>query len=230
MMRSCVIVVVFILLLASVAFSQSNADRSLTFTGTVISVTPRWVSGENRNEVYDFDVKLYLQFRNDTDSPVIIFKPENFDGQKKIEFLERIATDRPSESPSTAIAWKNYDKFRDPIAVLVSTVRESVPHKFHFVIVDPGSYYECNEELRIKSGFTVQKSPGLTPFLRPVLSVIPEFRSFRLQYYVSLNNRPEEDASLVSAQRRWSSYGRLVLDSSGDYNLKSEIILNKLPD
>ena len=232
MMKHCIAVAVLMFLFAPLVICQTKANRGLVLTGSVVSVKPNFVSKSNDKEVYDFDVELYLQFRNDTDKPVIIFKPGDFYGQKKIAFLEQVASKLNSEESSTVIAWKNpYGHFNyDPFPSFLRELTAPEPAKYRFAIIAAEGYYECHETIRVETGYKLQKVPGPKPYDSPRLFAIPEFPALRLEFYLSLKDRHEDADALGTAQRRWKKSGELALDSSGDYRVKSEVILNKLPD
>jgi len=59
---------------------------------------------------------------------------------------------------------------------------------------------------------------------------IPEYPALRVQYLISSSGRKDLANLLLSAKESWAETGTLYLDSSGSYNLTSEMILNKLTE
>jgi hypothetical protein len=92
------------------------------------------------------------------------------------------------------------------------------------VIIQPRSYYETIQVFRVTSGFSLQMLNGKK---LSEMTTIPEYSGMRLEYHLSTKDLQNSDA-LGIAKRNWKSLGELVLDSNGEYSVKSEVILNKL--
>jgi hypothetical protein len=216
----------FLLLLGSLVFGQSATNRGLVLTGSVYDVKPENASRSEKKDQYEFVLELYLQFKNESDSPYIIFKPDNFYGEKRISFLTPLVSGTRSEDSTFSNVW-TYPSTYDPFPGFVKELEAAEPAIFRFVIIEPGAYFECRETLRIKSGYRLEIKPNQKI---SEASPIPEFRAFTLEYYLSLSDRHEDYNPLTAARRKWKKLGQLILNSSGDYIVRSEIILNKLPN
>jgi hypothetical protein len=219
----------------SAAYGQVASSRSVKLTGSVLAVKPHYVARVGDKNKYDFDIELYLQFKNDTDKPIIIFNPQGFYGQKKISFFEQVARVPDSKETSAVIPWKNpyqdRDYYYDPFASFLRWLYSSTkPSTYNNPIIDVGGYYECIETLRVSTGYRIKSVPGPKPYDIPTLFAVPEYASLRLEYFLSVRDRHEYPDALETAKRAWQEYGDLVLDSDGDYRVTSEIILNKLSD
>jgi len=236
-MRSPLAVLVIAFVLATVALGQSASDRRLTLTGSLISVKPviDYSPKDKDLTVFEknlvaFDVELYLQFKNESATSIILISPAAFGGsllKKKLVLRDDISAESGSEESSPALRWKDrhlssYD--RRPF--LVRELEGPQPSQ-NFVIIEPGAYYECHDTLTVRNGFFLKLKPGQDPAMS---TTVPEFSRFSIEYHLSLNDQGQHSDALATAQRNWKKYGELLLDSNGDYSVKSEIILNKLPE
>jgi len=59
---------------------------------------------------------------------------------------------------------------------------------------------------------------------------LTEHPYFKIRYSLSLKDRPESSEPMADAQRRWKQFGKLFLNSDGDFFFETDIIINKLPD
>lgn len=221
------------------AFTQIEANKGVVLTGTVLSVEPHSYSCGEKEKYCDYEITLYLQIKNETSVPVIILDPRgrgDFYGQKKISFLSSISK-AATESTSTTIRWKDStphrpgEYYRDPVSDFVRvllTPNPSSPPPFYSVIIPPEGYYEFREFLIISTGYKLRKDPDPKRKGQNILSAIPEYPALRIEYFLSVRNRPEDTNALEKAKVNWKEFGNLLLDSSGDYRVSSEIILNKL--
>ena len=230
-MKYCIAAGVFTFLLASLVLCQASTKRRLVLTGSIVSVKAKYdLESDKKNQIV-FDVDLYLQFRNETDGPIIIFRPGGFFGnnfiEKKITFLDGYSSRSESEKSSSVAPWKNISRADyDPFRYFKKELTASEPPKEIFFIIEPGGYYECHDTLTVRRGYKVELKPKQMPWEVPA---IPEYSELRVQYHLSVNDRATED-TLGTIQTKWSKFGELPLDSNGDYTVKSEIILNKLPE
>lgn len=230
----CLIAPIVAILSLSVC-GQSPASDGLKLTGTVVAVNPRLVSGPDKKEKYEFDIDLLLQFRNDAKLPIIILNPERFYGTRRIAFLEDVSPVTNSELSSTSLTWKNpYQNLKyGPLDQLVQSIMWSYelktpPSEYYFVTIRPDSVYEFRASFSVPNGFKVSKIPqGAQP---PKLSVTPEFPALRVSFHFSLRNRPEHPNPLERAKEVYKKFGELVLDSNGDFSIRSQIIINRPPD
>jgi|GEM_PF-1337239 len=228
---------------------SQTPNRRLVLTGTVISVGAEieWYRSSDTLTT-SYGVVLYLQFRNNSDRPVIILRPDSFYGVKKLSFFRTMSSQ--SESESESLSWQYRSPINyDPIPSFVRALSSPEPPKREFVIIDAGGYYECREPLTVKIGYSIK--PGTEPKIpdfvrlpsklppRPDRPEIPfrmfasksiitsDFSALKVEYSLSLRNRREGESLFEDAKERWRKFGDLFLDSNGDYNVTSEVIINK---
>jgi hypothetical protein len=236
-MRSPLAVLVIAFVLATVASAQSASDRRLTLTGSLISVRPvidyspkdKGMTVFEKNLVA-FDVELYLQFKNESATSIILIPPAAFGGsllKKKLVLLDDVSARSGTEESSAALRWKDrYIRPYDRLSYLLRELDTPEPSR-RFVIIEPGAYYECHDTLTVRNGYFIKLKAGQDPENSLAVS---EFPRLSVEYHLSLNDLGQHSDALATAQRNWKKFGELLLDSNGDYTVKSEIILNKLPE
>lgn len=212
------------------ALAQSTVNSGVQFTGSVLDVKPWFVTCQKKTETCDFDIELLLQFRNGNSRPIIVFVPTRFYGDTKVSFLGSVSK-TATATTSTTIKhpyFVLYDNF-DPLPRLVQGLLTADSPFNDFIVIPPGGYHEWRELIRVPIGYKLKKEPDPKRKGLFILSAIPEFPAFKIEYFLSLRKRPEDSNALEKAKETWKELGDLVLDSSGDYRIGSEIILNKLP-
>ena len=232
----CSVSTIMVLLGISVS-GQTVSERDLTLTGTVVEVIPRFVRYLDKKEIYKFDVDLLLTFRNNSKLPIIIFRPDGFYGTRKITFLRDVSPISNAELSTTSIVWKNpyADATYNPVNELVRELMwpsewNIRPSQYHFVLIDPESSYECRERFTVQNGFKVVELKENESDQSPKLSVVPEFPALKVSYFFSLRNRREHPNPLEKARESYKKFGQLLLDPNGDFSVKSQIIINLLPE
>lgn len=211
-------------------FSQTTANNGVALTGTVLSVEPVYSTCLEKKSDCLFQLNLLMQFRNNTTSPAIIFDPNDFYGQKKISFLS-VVSKTAKELTSTTIQWKNPyppSLHYDPLSGFVRALLFPYSSPYKSVIIPPDGYHEYRASYTISTGYKLQKEPDPKRNGHYILSAIPEHPALRIEYFLSVRNRPEDANAFDKAKENWKKFGDLLLDSSGDYRIESEIILNKL--
>ncbi len=227
---------IVICLLSVNALTQSILNNGIQLTGSVLSVKPFEYTCGEKIETCDFDIDLLLQFRNGSSKPAIVFVPSKFYGDTKVSFIGSLAA-TATETTSTTIKWTsscaNYRYhgycYDDSISRLVQgLLTADIPFN-DFVVIAPEGYYEWRQNLRVRSGYKLKKERDPKRKGLFILSAIPEHPALKIEYFLSLRNRPEDSNPLEKAKENWKDFGDLLLDSNGDYRFESETILNKLP-
>jgi len=155
-----------ILLSVSVNCAQKLADHGLVITGSVQGVEAVCLKGKAVMQV-----RVYMQFRNDSDSRLLLIKPTFF-FTKKINFVadklggtaDRIvAADVVTYNPyltdpfGTATS-DDYDYFPSFIAQLD---KPEPPLNDLIVGIEPGGYHEFQEKVWSNTGFKVSAESNL---------------------------------------------------------------------
>jgi len=213
--------------------SQESSSRDLVLTGSVVGVKVVSVFSTLQKDDDAFEVELYLQFKNNNDGPIVIFKPEQLDAFTSIYFQTGFSPSSPVSASSKAIPKyphsskryaRHFVKGYDPVEVFI---RRYGSNPSLFVIIPPRGYFECNDKVVISDGYEMEtRGEGKTK----VKVAIPEYPALRVQYLISSSGRKDLANLLLSAKESWAETGTLYLDSSGSYNLTSEMILNKLTE
>jgi hypothetical protein len=237
----------YFLLIGLILFLSSNiaAQKSaLVITGAVLDVEPtrpiiESPTGNKRDrreskEPY-FAVTIRLTYYNRGDVPLIVPMPETFSfGKKRLVFLEVPSSE--SRIAATTEEWIIPETMRPPTkdakSYFVERLKYSygVPSPPYFVTIQPGTYYECVETIRALSGYKLDLRPNKDKDQPDVEFVIPKHAYFKLQYSLSLKDRPEGRDLIGDAARRWKRYGKLVTNSDNDFLLETEVIINQLPE
>ena len=233
--RISLLFVVMSLFLSSVA----NAQKSpLLITGAIVDVTPDgpyktpYVIKNNlleRQETH-FAVKVRLQYYNRGDEAIIVPVPGSFfAGTKTLQFLEIPATE--SEISATSDEWMFPGrKGKDIVASYLPELSSSEPSHYYFAIIEPGGTFETGDTIRATTGYKLEVRQSHDKVKRDIEVAIPEHPYFKIKFSLSIKDRSESIEPLADAQRRWRRFGKLLLDSNGDYSQQSEFIINKQPN
>jgi len=220
-MKSVISALAFFLFCASLLQGQSTADLRVTLTGTITDVQPVFDFSSAR-----FNILVYVQFKNESNTPLIIFTPRAFIGKKRLVFSEDFSSRRDSDESSDRSPTR--DKYKlaedDPFPNFLRNLAAPEPDKYNFVIITPGGYYECFDKLTVAKGYFLELRAGQDKYKATVVADYPELK---IEYYLSLNDRPPNTDALATAQRKWSKFGDLMLDANGDYRVISNNIMNR---
>ncbi len=229
----------FALILSShtVIWSQEPADE-LVLTGTVLNVSSN-VDTRSGEDVFSFQVVLYLQLRNKTDKTLIVFRPDRFMGQKKLEFLENDYSNGFKKGAAQTLPWirpASRDDY-DPFPQYVRSIDLAPePLKDGFAIIEPGSYFEFRDVVTVDIGYL----PDVTKLERMkkiyhqydqkrfgLGQPRSEFPALQIEYYLSFKKHHEDEEFLRNIKKRWKAFGTLFLNGNGDFLLKSQPINNQ---
>lgn len=228
-MRIYLLLIGLSFLLSANAIAQRSA---LVITGTVIEVKPTaeriLKNGKYEKQETYFAVRLRLVYHNRGEVPLIVPKPGSFYyGKRRLLFLEIPSSE--SKVSATADEWM-FPGSSDPIPYFLKELALVEPSRYHFAVIEPGGYYETGDTIRARSGYKLELRPNPEKYRPDLEFAIPEHSAFKVRYSSSLKDRPEGSDLLADAGRRWSRFGKLVLNSDGDFFFETEVIINKLPD
>jgi len=239
-MKSLLTVVLILFAACASGVAQVRKNR-VVLTGSVQGISHECIGRE-----WFAEVRVYFQFRNDTDSPVILYPPSNL-FKTSIEFSNGGSSggghvvDSFRYRPEFTNRWgpateEDYD--RHPW--LPRSFDTDEPSAAGMKTVEPGGYYEFVDTLWPKSGFKIEFTPRKMPSdlnsnLRHLwerqpcgvgqTSVSSEYRSFRIKYDLYLRKYAGATDLLKSLQTRWKSFGNLILASNDDIMFETEEIL-----
>ena len=235
-------VLLALILFASFApgLPQGQKNR-VSLTGSVQGITTRCIKGERYAEV-----RVYLQFHNDTPEPVILYYPSflfkatmNYstsDSSGGGNVVDSFSFRPDFEDPWAPPTENDYDQHKD----LPSKLKKGSPSTAGFVTIEPGGYYEFFDTLWPKSGFKIDFIPSKMPpgldsngrefWLRQPCgvgrtTVTPEYRSFRIKYDLHLRKYAGATDLLRNLQSRWRTFGNLILASNDDIMFETDDIL-----
>ena len=227
MMKSLSAALAIALFVATLVQGQSG----LVVTGSVVGVTASVDSDASKRDKYVFEVELYLQFQNNTDNLLIVFAPARFEGTKRIAFQDELSSTAGSFISAELLPSIRGQYGPRGMPYLLYTLRQQTPSVFAFAVIQPHGYYEARDKVRVRNGYKVETRPVSKSFGKSsVLVAIPEFPALKVQYLVASNTSVELSEALATAKTRWSDLGTLFLNSSGDYDVTSEVILNKITE
>jgi hypothetical protein len=240
-MKRWAILSFLLLIFAFSAMSQTTRTKGLVLTGTIIDLgVTSECQGKNGRVLVQ--AELAMQFRNDTDRRLIVFKP---DGRRPLPFAEELPITRvyflprlPSISDKQSVRVEakdirtnncipprtDYFGFSDPISWYVRQIDSSGPFDAFFEIIEPGGYYSFAEVVTLDTGFELDVKLGRS--LREA-RILSEFPAFQIEYHLSLKGNEKGEGLLRTLQTRWKSYGDLFLDDNGDFTVTSEPIINR---
>jgi hypothetical protein len=217
--------------------AQKLANDGLVLTGSVQGIEADCVN----REIF-YEVRLYMQFRNDGNTALILIEPSFF-FSPKISFTNNelgdenekvVAGDTVRFTPHMDNPWGpdnpgGYDRFPSFVKRLdvpEPPFRSSAAPEA--VKIEPGAYHEFNSTLWVKNGFHIDPaSPATVEDCRALRKAtpIPEYPSFRVRYHLSLKKYDQGRDLLELLQNRWKRFGHLLLDDDGDVTFRSEKIL-----
>ncbi|MBK7393486.1 MAG: hypothetical protein IPI64_09340 [Chloracidobacterium sp.] len=224
-MKSVLLILVVILTVAATGF----AGDDYTLTGSVARRSAKVTLKDGKLKP-EFTLLVYLQFRNDSSGPMIIFKPDYFRGNRNLVFLSSIANTADTTTLPWKDPWKNrYDSFGDLLRRLDGA---SVPTG-QMKIVEPSTSYEFHQTFTLEAGYTIDESAARSAF--PKLKrdwgtieaeiIKSEYPSFRVEFQVSSASYKEDPTLLRTLNSRWKKFGQLPLDGH-NYILRSQPIVN----
>lgn len=233
---------ILLLAIAQFTVSAQSSAADLVLAGTTLEVNGT-VDPSSGKDVYSYNVQLYLQLHNRGSNPVIVFRPDVFFGTRKLEFLNDSTESDEVIGASTTIPWISPPKPTDPDPLLsfVKIIDALEPNLNYFAIVQPGGYFEFRDRLTVNVGYEVddqikkrieniRKTNRMTEAdgLRiGFSSPTSKFSSLRIQYSLSLKKHHQDLDFLRRLQQRWKPVGNLLLDESGNFILRSQLIVNK---
>ena len=232
------------LLFLPFAFSadgQTTRTKGLVLTGTIIDLKAVAECSGTDGRIL-VRAELAMQFRNDTNRPLIIFKPNSrwFDvfrkelGSTRVNFLRSLPSLSDKES-----GWvqainartdncrpSNYTIYRSEslISTFIKRIDFPEPTSDFFEVIEPGGYYTFGEFVTLDTGFEVEVSLGKRLSEARIRSELP---AFQIEYHLSLKENAKGEGLFRTLQTRWKNYGDLVLDDNGDFTVTSEPIINR---
>ena len=232
--RIRILLIGLLLVMSASTFAQKS---SLVITGSVTDFKPITHSAK-RNGIYEklepyIEIRLRLVYHNRGETTLIVPKPNSLYDGKKLYFYEIPSSD--SKVSATADEWM-YPAWMYPgssdrqISNLLKELARPEPSGYYFTIIEPGGFYETMETIRAISGYKIEKRPSGEKFPSEIEIAIPEHPYFKIRYSLSIKDRPESIEPLADAQRRWKEFGKLFLNSDGDFFFETGVIINKLPD
>jgi hypothetical protein len=227
-MKRWIVSLVLLVPLAVSATSQSKKTSGLNLSGAVILVSPILSSIMTDQPFVVYDVALLLQLRNDGSIPLIVFTPGLC--EKKIEFLSVPTYEADEPAQLIVSPWVNPRRTREYSgwASFVQTLAAAAePPKGTFLIIEPGKVYEFRDSVTLNDGFSLEIKPAQTLADIRRNTPISEFGALRIEYHLSLKKKHADDGFLRTLQEKWKRYGHLVLDTNGDFTIRSETILNR---
>lgn len=224
-MKSATLKLLFAILIAMFATSAAKARDEITITGTVVGVNLDYKSEGH----YVYRVRLVLQFKNETDEPIIILRPSTADG--RLTFTKDYSVSSSNSEvmgiePKPDDRYARYETKRDPIASFLELLAQKTPSEFSFAIIAARGYLECEYSIVVENGFTFREEPNEDPRRRPNIVVIPEFAGLKVEFRLSVADRTEGVDQVLSAKRNWKRFGKLLFDDEGRFSIKSAFIAN----
>jgi hypothetical protein len=230
-----------ILFAASASGLPQGRKNGVELTGSVQGITTRCIEGERYAEL-----RVYLQFHNNTPSPVILYRPSSL-FKASIEYSNggssggHQAIDSFRYQPGFTNPWgpPSEDGY-DAHAGLLWALNKSDPSTAGLLVIEPGGYHEFVDTLWPKSGFKIEFTPkkmppNLNSNLRALwerepcgvgrTSVSSDYRSFRIKYDLFLRKYAGSSDKLRNLQSRWKSFGNLILAGNDDIMFETEEIL-----
>lgn len=238
-MRKGFILFLIVTFLPLVVKSQQRTDE-LVLTGSILGVSGMADSSQGE-DAFSFNIQLYLQIRNNSDQSLIVFRPDRFMGQRKVEFLKNDLTGGFGVGVEKTLPWVNPTAYLDydPFSIYVKRVESATePFKDGFLTIEPASYFEFRDSFTVDSGykFDPEKLESLKKMLADrgiettrigLGNLSSEFPALKVEYYLTFAKRHPDAEFLKTVQKRWKKFGKLYLTNDGDFRLKSEAIVNK---
>jgi hypothetical protein len=228
-----------ILILAPLGVRTQLRDE-VTLTGSVNGVTAS-VDSSTGEDAFLFNIRLYLQIRNNGNETIFIFRPGGSLSQRKVEFFKSEPADanvRPEASQ--IVSWINasakdgYNPFAD-FATRIERAKE--PPDSVFAVIEPGGYFETGDSITVNVGYKPDMERvearkkyfaerGLRTHFIDIGQPSSGFPFLSVEYFISFKKHHQDADFLHATQRRWRKFGKLYLNSSGDFLLRSEPIVN----
>jgi hypothetical protein len=241
-MRSLAMTVLLVLFAA--LSSPSQAAEKLKITGTVVSLkTSKYLLRTEKIDKWPYELQVFgyqpnlnlnIQFLNLTDHPLIILKPVLFGPTTALSFLrETSSVDEITGGTFISTLGKLLSSkakvddgyLREARSAADKFLSEKLPSKDYFEIIPPYTQYETMVSFNnVEVGYKVEKRVGEKP-TDIYYDVVPRFPALKIRFSLKSNGTKGTN-DLAMARDNWRKYGELVLDSDGDYNVKSEVILN----
>lgn len=241
-MRILLVAFTFILALAFVTSGQTVKGQGLVLNGSVYSVTPR-INPNGNKPLFLYEVRFYLQLRNDSNVPLIVFKPTDDLLARRVEFLDGFDDERPgSDGAIRASPW--IVPFEESFAARYARDKRFVNYNPHYamgqqinfpspplhntsrlLLLEPGSYFEFYETMTLEDGFGLEIKPRQG--LHEIVTNLPKAvdPALRVAYKLSLKKHYPDDDLLKKLQDRWRKVGHLILDSNGDFAITSNPVV-----
>lgn len=235
-MRKCFILIGIMALLPLVVMSQSTAD-DVVFTGTLLDVTGYVDSNSGKDKV-SFDLRLYLQIHNNGTEQLILFRPDRFIGQKKIEFFRTSGALGAAKTIPWLNPFANLDF--DPLPSYIRKLAAAPePDLEGFVIIPPGGYFEFRDTVTVDTGYEADRrqmafvkkfaaESGTNSRIAVAGTPTSEFPALSIEYSLSLKTHHEDPDFLKVLQTRWAAFGKLYLNGNGDFSIKTQTIINRI--
>jgi hypothetical protein len=233
--RKLYLIVVALSLGASINAVAQNSPLAITGSISSVKVGGKMTSTPiNKNDVWEglrwerketwFEVSFYGQYCNRGEVTLIVPMNRSFPNQsKKILFLEL-----PSSESKILAASSGFDLSgnRDLMPNFIKELEKPEPSPYLFATIEPGTCHSYGDLILVKSGYKFEERPGSNKFSQPIATAIPEHSYFKVQYSLAM----PDSLPVSNAKRRWSSIGKLLSTSDGDFFLETEFIINKLPN
>lgn len=219
-----------VVLVHAISLHASTRVSPLIVTGTVTDVMrgKTKFSINVKDDPY-IEVRIRLQYHNRSDETIIVPTPRTLGyGKRQLLFLELPSLD--SKVSASADEYRFITKTADSMRFLIQELEKNEPSRYNFAVIPPRSFYETGDTFYLKSGWRLETRPSGSKSRRDQEVAVPEHEYLKLEYSLSLKDRPEGFDLLLDAQRRWSRFGKLLLNSDGDFFIGSEVIINKLAD
>ena len=244
-MKALITILALFCCLAIHADGQSIRSQGLVLTGSLLSVTPR-INSEANKPLVLYDVRLYLQLRNDRNAPLILFRPSEGIISRRILFQDNLDSGTENGDISLNSAPWVIPYASDPfyknlgpkdvsknLAQYYEILAMGLEHPYTpaskgaLMKLEPGEYFEFTEEITVEDGFKLEIKPRQS--LRDVARNTPiaESPALRIEYKLSLKKYHPNDALLKTVQERWKKFGHLVVDRNGDFSIQSDLILTR---
>lgn len=243
-MKALIRVLVVVFSFALLASAQSIRSQGLVLTGSVISVTPR-VNSKADKPLILYDVGLYLQLRNDSNAPLVFFRPSDPIVGRRITFQDSLnagtetgdisLSSAPFIIPYRISSLKYFEpqqadayfaQYCEMLALGMEHPNTPAP-KGALMKLEPGEYFEFPETMTVEDGFKLEIKPRQSLQELSRNSPIPAYPALRIEYKLSLKKYHPNDALLKTVQERWKKIGHLVVDRDGDFSIQSDLILTR---
>ena len=227
----------FATLISLTSIIPALATNDLTLTGSVTGVTAEYKDKFEGKDRYFFRMTVMLQFKNESNGSVIILRPDSFNGKKRLTFTNDYSNSSSSQIEAIPLNLRYPLNVHlnsrglpvqepDLVASFLDELKGKEPRDYIFAIIPPDGYYECRDSFLVENGFKTREEPNKNPKLAPRIIAIPEFSGFKIEYQLSIGDRPQGMEFLQDAKQKWSKYGKLIFDQDGKYSVKSDLILN----